>query len=154
MEQALSDVEHGSADPDRVMGTFRELAHRIPEQAVHDADPTIMAGQERRREEYGPCPRCGQPVVRTGHVWQCSTNKNEKQPDGGWKQVEGCGWKLFGTISGRKLTDANVRTLLNKGGIRLKGFTSKTGKTFDATLVPDPEHGCRFDFNDHGRNRK
>ena len=66
----------------------------------------------------------------------------------------GCGWKLFGTISGRKLTDANVRTLLNKGGIRLKGFTSKTGKTFDATLVPDPEHGCRFDFDDHGRNRK
>lgn len=154
MEQALSDVEHGSADPDRVMGTFRELAHHIPEQAAHDADPTIMAGQTSRRKEYGPCPRCGQPVVRTGHVWQCSTNKNEKQPDGGWKQVRGCGWKLFGTISGRKLTDANVRTLLNKGGIRLKGFTSKNGKTFDATLVPDPEHGCRFDFNDHGRNRK
>ena len=154
MEQALSDVEHGLTDPHQVMQTFRDLAHLIPEQAARDADPTIMAGSSIQREEYGPCPRCGQPVVRTGHVWQCSTNRSEKQPDGGWTLTAGCGWKLFGTISGRKLTDANVKTLLNKGGIRLKGFTSKTGRTFDATLVPDPEHGCRFDFDDHGRNRK
>lgn len=154
MEQALSDVEHGLTDPHQVMQTFRDLAHRIPEQAARDADPTIMAGSSKRREEYGPCPRCGQPVVRTGHVWQCSTNRSEKQPDGGWTLTAGCGWKLFGTISGRKLTNTNVRTLLGKGGIRLKGFTSKNGKTFDATLVPDPDHGCRFDFNNQGKDRK
>lgn len=154
MEQALSDVEHGLTDPHQVMQTFRDLAHLIPEQAARDADPAVMAGSSKRREEYGPCPRCGQPVVRTGHVWQCSTNRSEKQPDGGWTLVEGCGWKLFGTISGRKLTDANVKTLLGKGGIRLKGFTSKNGKTFDATLVPDPDHGCRFDFNNQGKDRK
>lgn len=154
MEQALSDVEHGLTDPHQVMQTFRDLAHRIPEQAARDADPAVMAGSSKRREEYGPCPRCGQPVVRTGHVWQCSTNRSEKQPDGGWTLTEGCGWKLFGTISGRKLTNTNVRTLLAKGGIRLKGFTSKNGKTFDATLVPDPDHGCRFDFNNQGKDRK
>lgn len=154
MEQALSDAEHGLTEPRQVMQTFRDLAHLIPEQAARDADPAVMAGSSKRREEYGPCPRCGQPVVRTGHVWQCSTNRSEKQPDGGWTLTEGCGWKLFGTISGRKLTDANVRTLLGKGGIRLKGFTSKNGKTFDATLVPDPDHGCRFDFNNQGKDRK
>lgn len=154
MEQALSDVEHGLTDPHQVMQTFRDLAHRIPEQAARDADPAVMAGSSKRREEYGPCPKCGQPVVRTGHVWQCSTNRSEKQPDGGWTLTAGCGWKLFGTISGRKLTDANVKTLLGKGGIRLKGFTSKNGKTFDATLVPDPDHGCRFDFNNQGKDRK
>lgn len=154
MEQALSDVEHGLTDPHQVMQTFRDLAHRIPEQAARDADPAVMAGSSIQREEYGPCPKCGQPVVRTGHVWQCSTNRSEKQPDGGWTLTAGCGWKLFGTISGRKLTDANVKTLLGKGGIRLKGFTSKNGKTFDATLVPDPDHGCRFDFNNQGKDRK
>ncbi len=154
MEQALSDVEHGLTDPHQVMQTFRDLAHRIPEQAARDADPAVMAVSSKRREEYGPCPKCGQPVVRTGHVWQCSTNRSEKQPDGGWTLTAGCGWKLFGTISGRKLTDANVKTLLGKGGIRLKGFTSKNGKTFDATLVPDPDHGCRFDFNNQGKDRK
>lgn len=154
MEQALSDVEHGLSEPRQVMQTFRDLAHRIPEQAARDADPAVMAGSSKRREEYGPCPRCGQPVVRTGHVWQCSTNRSEKQSDGGWTLTAGCGWKLFGTISGRKLTDANVKTLLGKGGIRLKGFTSKNGKTFDATLVPDPDHGCRFDFNNQGKDRK
>ncbi len=154
MEQALSDVEHGLTDPHQVMQTFRDLAHRIPEQAARDADPAVMAVSSKRREEYGPCPKCGQPVVRTGHVWQCSTNRSEKQPDGGWTLTAGCGWKLFGTISGRKLTDANVKTLLGKGGIRLKGFTTKNGKTFDATLVPDPDHGCRFDFNNQGKDRK
>lgn len=154
MEQALSDVEHGLSEPRQVMQTFRDLAHRIPEQAARDADPAVMAGSSKRREEYGPCPKCGQPVVRTGHVWQCSTNRSEKQSDGGWTLTAGCGWKLFGTISGRKLTDANVKTLLGKGGIRLKGFTSKNGKTFDATLVPDPDRGCRFDFNNQGKDRK
>lgn len=154
MERDLSDVEHDRTDPGKVMEAFRSYARRIPEQATRNVDRTAIADHTRRREEYGPCPKCGSPVVKTGRIWQCSTNRNEKQPDGGWKQVEGCGWKLFGTISGRKLTDANVRTLLGKGGIRLKGFTARNGNTFDATIVPDPEHGCRFDFQDHGKNRK
>lgn len=152
MEQALSDVEHGRTDPRKVMQSFHDYARRITEQAVKEADRTAVRDRTRDRESYGTCPRCGEPVVKTGKLWQCSTNHSEQQADGTWKQTKGCGWKLYPTVSGRKLSDANVKTLLDKGRVRLKGFTSKTGKPFDATLIPDPEHGCRFDFADHGKD--
>lgn len=99
-------------------------------------------------ESFGPCPRCGQPVFKTGKVWQCSTNKREKQPDGTWKDAGGCGWKLFSTIAGKTLTDANARRLLADGRILLKGFISKAGRKFDAMLILDKEGGARFKFND------
>lgn len=152
MEQALSDVEHGKTDPRKVMQSFHDYARRIPKQAVDETDRTAIRDRTRDHESYGACPRCGEPVVKTGKLWQCSTNHSEQQADGTWKQTKGCGWKLYPTVSGRKLSDANVKTLLDKGRVRLNGFTSKTGKPFGATLIPDPEHGCRFDFADHGKD--
>ena len=153
MEQRLTDVEHGQAEPDVVMNEFTDLARNIPREAIKHKHAGIGQDTRGNRETFGPCPRCGNPVVKTGRIWQCSTNRSRKAGDA-WEQIEGCGWKLFGTIGGRKLTDANVRTLLGKGRARLKGFTARNGKTFDATLVPNPQHGCRFDFDDHGRNGK
>lgn len=152
MEKELSDVERDRTDPGKVMETFRSHSRRIPEHATRNVDQTAVADRTRRHGEYGPRPECGNPVVKTGRIRQCPTNRNGKQPDGTWKKVEGRGWKPFGTINGRKLTDANVKTPLDKGGARLKGFTARNGNTFDATLIPDPEHGCRFDFADHGKD--
>ena len=112
------------------------------------------------KQDWGPCPRCGQPVRKTGTVWQCSSNVNEKDMQGHWKLTGGCGWKLFGTIAGKHLTDSTVRILLDGGSVHLRGFTSKTGRKFDAMLVLDKEKGARFDFDDdqdrknhHGRVR-
>lgn len=97
-------------------------------------------------ETYGPCPNCGEPVVRKGKLWECSTNKRERRPDGTWASVGGCGWRLYQSVCGRKLIDATVRTLLGKRRVHVKGFTSKAGRKFDADLVPDTDRGARFDF--------
>ena len=149
MEQVLSDVEHGNADPTQTESRFRAFAARIPADAQSTAEPELVqARRSRVTESFGPCPRCGQPVVKTGKVWQCSTNKREKQPDGTWKDAGGCGWKLFSTIAGKTLTDANARRFLADGRIRLKGFISKAGRKFDAMLILDKEGGARFKFND------
>lgn len=149
MEQVLSDVEHGNADPTQTESRFRAFAAGIPADAQSTAEPELVqARRSRVTESFGPCPRCGQPVVKTGKVWQCSTNKREKQPDGTWKDAGGCGWKLFSTIAGKTLTDANARRFLADGWIRLKGFISKAGRKFDATLILDKEGGARFKFND------
>ena len=113
MEQVLSDVEHGNADPTQTESRFRAFAAGIPADAQSTAEPELVqARRSRVTESFGPCPRCGQPVVKTGKVWQCSTNKREKQPDGTWKDAGGCGWKLFSTIAGKTLTDANARRFL------------------------------------------
>ncbi len=149
MEQVLSDVEHGNADPTQTESRFRAFAAGIPADAQSTAEPELVqARRSRVTESFGPCPRCGQPVVKTGKVWQCSTNKREKQPDGTWKDAGGCGWKLFSTIAGKTLTDANAHRFLADGRIRLKGFISKAGRKFDAMLILDKEGGARFKFND------
>ena len=149
MEQVLSDVEHGNADPTQTESRFRAFAAGIPADAQSTAEPELVqARRSRVTESFGPCPRCGQPVVKTGKVWQCSTNKREKQPNGTWKDAGGCGWKLFSTIAGKTLTDANARRFLADGRIRLKGFISKAGRKFDAMLILDKEGGARFKFND------
>ena len=149
MEQVLSDVEHGNADPTQTESRFRAFAAGIPADAQSTAEPELVqARRSRVTESFGPCPRCSQPVVKTGKVWQCSTNKREKQPDGTWKDAGGCGWKLFSTIAGKTLTDANARRFLADGRIRLKGFISKAGRKFDAMLILDKEGGARFKFND------
>lgn len=149
MEQVLSDVEHGNADPTQTESRFRAFAAGIPADAQSTAETELVqARRSRVTESFGPCPRCGQPVVKTGKVWQCSTNKREKQPDGTWKDAGGCGWKLFSTIAGKTLTDANARRFLADGRIRLKGFISKAGRKFDAMLILDKEGGARFKFND------
>lgn len=152
MEQALSDVEHGDADARDVMARFREYAVSIPALAREHRDGNAAA--DAMGDGYGPCPRCGKPVVKRGRLWTCSTNRSAKQADGTWKDTAGCGWKLYPKVAGVTLTDANARALLAGRPVKRKGFTSKKGRTFDATLVIDADHGTRFVFNDHGTGKR
>ena len=137
MEQALSDVEHGKRDPADVMDMFHREALRIPADATANTDA----------QEWGDCPRCGQPVRKTGRMWQCSTNKTEKTKDGKWDTTAGCGWKMFARIAGKTITDQTARRLLAGQSVTLKGFTSKSGKKFDAAIRIDKERGTAFDFD-------
>ena len=95
----------------------------------------------------GDCPRCGQPVRKTGRMWQCSTNKSEKTKDGKWATTAGCGWKMYASIAGKTITDQTARRLLAGQTVTLKGFTSKSGKKFDAAIRIDKERGTAFDFD-------
>ena len=146
MERQLTQVERGELDPDTVMERFRRAAADIPAQARENVGKDGAAIPKRTVETYGPCPNCGEPVVRKGKFWECSTNKRERLPDGTWASVGGCGWRLYQSVCGRKLTDATVRTLLGKRRVHVKGFTSKAGRKFDADLIPDTDRGARFDF--------
>ena len=148
MEQALSDVEHGKREPAEVMDMFHREALRIPADATANlkADAVTKTGNTDARE-WGDCPRCGQPVRKTGRMWQCSTNRTEKTEDGEWATTAGCGWKMFARIAGKTITDQTARRLLAGQSVTLKGFTSKSGKKFDAAIRIDKERGTAFDFD-------
>lgn len=148
MEQALSDVEHGKRDPSEVMDMFHREALRIPADATANlkAD-AVTRTANTDAQEWGDCPRCGQPVRKTGRMWQCSTNKTEKTKDGKWATTAGCGWKMFARIAGKTITDQTARRLLAGQSVTLKGFTSKSGKKFDAAIRIDKERGTAFDFD-------
>ena len=154
MERRLSQVEHDHADPARVETEFRDLAAGIPADARTTVRQDHVQTKTRSTESFGDCPRCGKPVIKTGKVFQCSTNRREKQSDGTWKTTEGCGWRVWTTIAGKTVTDSAMRRLLAGRKVGLKGFTSRKGGKFDAVLRIDEDKGIAFDFGNSKERKK
>lgn len=84
----------------------------------------------------GKCPLCGQDVVQAGKVYTCASNRSEKQADGTWAQVVGCGFKLF-PFCGKAFTPKQAEALLAGRKVALKGCTSKSGRKFDCKVGMD-----------------
>ena len=85
----------------------------------------------------GGCPKCGSPVVDTKKSYGCSA----------WKS--GCKFAIWKTVSGKRISPAQAKQLLTKGRTgQLKGFNSKAGKPYSATLVLDKEHKVRMEFGE------
>lgn len=98
----------------------------------------IFSGQEAMPGEQGQsgapaaslalgvCPRCGGEVVEGKKGFGCS---NWRDKDGG------CRFVIWKEIAGRRLSEADVKKLLEQGetGI-LNGFISRKGKEFSARL--------------------
>lgn len=84
MEQKLSQVERGERSTLEVMNLFRKEVAGIPRQVGEivrlNGDAIRPRQQNPETESYGLWPKCGQPVIRKGKFWQCSTNKRENNP--------------------------------------------------------------------------
>lgn len=145
------EVREGSADvysvAESVVDTFN--SHK----------ETAYAGIKVQRAgvtEVATCPLCGAAVVDKGSKAkrvQCSSNRWEKDEQGAYKLVGGCGFGLWKTVAGKKLTNAQLKALIEKGRTgTVKGFKSKAGKSFDAALVlQDAKSGTvAFEFPDRG----
>ena len=71
----------------------------------------------------GDCPLCSQKVMAHENEYRCSNLKQQ------------CSFRVSKTIAGKKIGLRSVKTLLKKGETsRLKGFKSKEGKSFEASL--------------------
>lgn len=83
------------------------------------------------------CPVCSSPVHVYSNIVKCSGAD--------------CYWTLWRTVAGKTLTESVVQTLL-KGGKTpvLKGFRSKMGKSFDASLRLSESHEIEFVFPPKG----
>lgn len=156
-EQRLADIEDGKGDEavflDEIRAECAAMPRRVVELAGRD-DLKRLAQQIGEQESFGPCPRCGRPVVKTGSIWQCSSNKSVRDETGKWVLSEGCGYKIFAEKFGKKLTDSMVRRTLEGKRPKVSGLKSKAGKTFDARLVPDRQYGIGLSFDDLNRRKK
>lgn len=81
------------------------------------------------------CPVCGKDVIKFKWGYGCT----------GYK--EGCKFGISENIAGKKLTEKQIKSLIEKGKTnKIKGFKSKAGKTFEAKLKL--ENGkVQFDFD-------
>lgn len=123
------DIADGKADVNALQDSVIEVFNHHRETAYVGAS---IAGAGKA--VVGKCPKCGKDVVKTGTIYACSSIRNEKQEDGTWKEVAGCGFKLFGFCT-KKFTEKQAASLLDGKAVSLRDCKSKAGKTFDCTVV-------------------
>lgn len=86
------------------------------------------------------------PKIEFKHAMTCP-RCNKELNKGKWALTCDCGFKLNYQVAGKKLTEEQIKDLLEKGKTeKIKGFTSKTGKKFDATLILNDMFEVNFKF--------
>ena len=124
-ERQLKEIEDGNGSAagflDAIACFVRELVPRVRESSAR------VPGEDRGGKPVGTCRLCGKDVVERSKAFGCS----------GWRET-GCGFTVWKVIAGKKVTAAQVKTLLAKGRTPvIKGFKNREGKPFDAALRLD-----------------
>jgi DNA topoisomerase-3 len=126
-ENALAQIERGEMQPE----TFRKAIEVYTRQITAELLGTKIVVND---ENTCLCPKCKTAQVRFyPKVAKCTDEK--------------CGLVVFRNISEKQLSDGQITDLLTKGRTAvIKGFKSKAGKTFDASLKFDENFRVTYDF--------
>ncbi|KAB2954624.1 DNA topoisomerase III [Heliorestis acidaminivorans] len=140
-EDKLSQIEDGTLQEEMYLQELHQYIHSLivnlqkAPQVIKEEKPSstfakdkVSRGTSKQAEvkanAFGFCPLCRGEIIEGKKGYGCSS----------WK--EGCSFVIWKEIAGKKVTVATVRTLLSKGKTGLlKGFRSKAGNAFSATLV-------------------
>ena len=131
LERHLDDIATGKAAYGTVLSDLDSRLNAETEAFQLTPGP-VMAQlnyrQARAAEQSGhPCPRCKEGIVRRPHsqnFYGCSRYR------------EGCPYRISTHVAGKTITDKQASTLITKGRVGpIKGFTSRVGKPFEASLV-------------------
>ena len=135
-ERDLGRVERGLEKVDNFMRRIHAFTEELVDDLLKNCKP--LEGVSESGEPVRKCPVCGKPM------------KNQKFSITCLEDAGGCGLKIYREINGKKLPDAAINALVaGKKTSVLKGFTSKTGKKFDAALKIEITGGkgtLKFDF--------
>lgn len=150
-------VGNFACDPEKVLATVTGMV-------VHDRDVMVGNGSKLSalgldgKKVIGKCPKCGADMFDGKATVQCSSNKYTKNDDGSFSLAQGCGFRMFKSAFGKKLTESQINALLTQGKTKgaVKGLKSKkTGKTFEAQLVLDKETGSvKPNFLNSGKGKR
>lgn len=138
-ERKLNLIVKGEQNPEKFLDEIYESVGKWCGEIRNLSDERV-----RKMEDSGntgmKCPACGRPLREMSWGYGCT----------GYS--EGCRFSV-GTICEKKLTERQVKTLLEKGEVGpISGFVSKrTGKKFDAKLKLEKEEvdgktECRISF--------
>lgn len=135
-EKKLADIQQGKEDPADFMARITGFVRSFVSDTKAAYSPAQSAGAfQSDRENIGICPKCGKAVVEYPKSYSCESGRN------------GCGFILWKSVAGKTLSAVQAKKLLSKGKTDLiKGFTSKSGKPFDAYLILKDDQTVGFDF--------
>lgn len=124
-ETRLQSIEKGNDSDSDFMTDIESYVKQITAEYGSAAENSALNGSATRKA-VGKCPKCGKNVVEFPKSYSCESGK------------DGCGFVVWKTVSGKSITQAQAKKLIENGKTDLiKGFTSKAGKPFDAYLVLD-----------------
>lgn len=137
-EEMIQEVEDGKLSHQEYISRINQQVNEIIEIIKKDTSgKTIGGGSSTTGGTQSSliCPVCGSPIHETDMAYGCSNWKN------------GCKFTVWKKIAGKKLTESQVKALIQKGMTgEIKGFKSKSGKEFNAYLVLDENKNVKFSF--------
>ena len=135
-ESALAKIESGEMRDD----TFRKGIEIYAKQVTTE----LLKANIRYRgtSEQVCCPKCKKGnMVFLSTVVKCD-NKD-------------CELPIFRNIAGKTISDRELSELITNGKTRvIKGFVSRTGKSFEASLSFDDSYKVVFNFPDKKKTKK
>ena len=130
-ETALQNIEQGKESPSIFLQRIENFIRNI----VREYSFVDTKADFHTPKTVGICPKCGKKIVEYKKFYACGSGK------------DGCGFIVWKTVSGKEITSAQAKKILEKGKSDLiKGFISKTGKNFDAYLKLDTDCKVVFEF--------
>ena len=134
-ENALSQIERHTLDPDAFMASIRDYTRKATGEILRLSLPAAPV-------RTFTCPKC-----KTGHV--ILKGRTAKCDNGG------CGLLVFRKFLNKELTDQHLEQLFSSGTTRLiKGFKGKKGVAFDAAVAFDAGFNLVLSFPKDGKGRK
>lgn len=98
---------------------------------------TLESVKQSEGKGLGICPKCNK-----GYIKHIKTNKYDF-----YACSEKCGFTINSVIASKKLSESNIKQLINKGKTtKIKGFKGKKG-IFDTELMLDKDYKTVFNFN-------
>lgn len=127
-ESYLKKIGEGEGTQEHFLNNIRKFLDATINEALKkvDTDSVNLAVKEQINTQIiGNCPVCNDgKMIDRQKFYSCSNYKN------------GCTFSISKIISGKKLTQKNIKDLLEKRETsKIQGFKSKTGKAFEAILT-------------------
>ena len=135
-EKELARIERGELPAD----TFRKEIETYTREITSEL---LSCDKLFAHKDSGcKCPKCGTGTMQFyGKVVRCDNAE--------------CGLPVFRLKANRTLSDEEIKDLLTEGHTKLlKGFKSKQGKSFDATIAFDGEFNTTFVFPEKKTTKK
>ena len=136
LEKELNDIAEGRADYQQFIDKVKDITRKWYK-AVCDASSDAFVDKSMI------CPSCGKRLVKGKTNIFCS----------GYK--DGCAFSIRYTLCQKKLTDNQIQMLIHSQRTNvIKGFVSKAGKSFDASLKINDKGKIEFVFPNAKKGKK
>ena len=138
-ESYLQKISKGNGTKTAFLNNIQKFLNSLIDEAPKKLESAAFQSAVSKQQEnmfIGDCPSCKKGKLSDRKTFiGCSEYKN------------GCNFSISKKIANKSLTAKNIKDLIEKGKTaKIKGFTSKAGKKFDAILIVE-NNKITFDFN-------